>query len=384
MIAFEVAGSLVLLVGGGLMIRSAVNLMRTNLGFNPEKVLRVGVRLPARMGADAPALYQFFTALTERLPQDPSSRFALMTAFPPFYPANTQRFEAAGTETDGAPAGMLRVGPGYFNLYHVALRQGREFTAADRLGSEPVAVISETLARQLWPNGSAVGRQIRVVEGDMPGSPFGPWRTIVGVMGDIRQGYADTDLRDIYLPILQVPTRFASVHVRTDRPLSFWEEKVRAAAVELQPHVIVGSATRIVSEDRQRAGTRFLTSMLVGFSIFAALLAVLGIYGVTTYAVQQREREIAIRTAVGGSRGDIMRLFLRQGVQVLAIGLGLGLFGAFGAARILENQVYGVQPFDLATLLAACALMTAAGLLANWWPVRRAALRNPMAVLKEG
>lgn len=384
LIAFEVAGSLVLLVGGGLMIRSAVNLMRTDLGFNPEHVLRVGVRLPARMAADAPALYQFFTALTERLPQDPSSRMALMSAFPPFYPANTQRFEAAETETDGTPVGMLKVGHGYFNLYNVMLRQGREFTAADRVGSEPVAVISETLARQLWPKGSAVGRQMRVVEGDMPDSPLGPWRTIVGVVGDIRQGYADTDLRDIYLPILQVPTRFASVHVRTDRSLSFWEEKVRAAAVEIQPHVMVGSAKAIVSEDRQRAGTRFLTSMLVGFSLFAALLAVLGIYGVTTYAVQQREREIAIRTAVGGSRGDIMRLFLRQGTQVLAIGLGLGLFGAFGAARILENQVYGVRPFDLATLLAACALMTAAGLVAIWWPVRRAALRNPMVVLKEG
>ena len=147
---------------------------------------------------------------------------------------------------------------------------------------------------------------------------------------------------------------------------------------------MIGTASTIVSEDRQRAGTRFLTSLLTGFAVFAAFLAVLGIYGVTGYAVQQREREIAVRVAVGASRSAIIRLFLKEGVRVLAIGLGLGLFGAFGAVRILENQVYGVQPFDLATRVAACVLMMTAGLVAVWWPARRAALRNPMLVLKEG
>lgn len=116
LIGFEVAGSLVLLVGCGLMIRSAVNLSNTDLGFNPERVLRVGVRLPARTYADAPALHRFFTALTERLPRDPNSRIALMTAFPPFYPANTQRFEAGEAATDGTPVGMLKVGAGYFGF----------------------------------------------------------------------------------------------------------------------------------------------------------------------------------------------------------------------------------------------------------------------------
>jgi ABC-type antimicrobial peptide transport system permease subunit len=147
---------------------------------------------------------------------------------------------------------------------------------------------------------------------------------------------------------------------------------------------MVSPAATIVSEDRQRAGTRFLTSMLTGFAVFAAFLAVLGIYGVTGYAVQQREREIAVRVAVGASRGAIIRLFLKEGARVLAIGLGLGLFGAFWAVKILETQVYGVQPFDLAARVAACALMVIAGLFAIWWPAKRAALRNPMSVLKEG
>ena len=384
LISFEVAGSLVLLVGCGLMIRSAVNLTNTDLGFNPGQVLRVGVRLPARYHTNAPALSRFFTAFTERLPKETNSGMALMTAFPPFYPANTHRFEASDAQADETPAGMLKVGAGYFHVYDVPLRQGREFTTADRLGTEPVAVISETLARRVWPEGSAVGRQLRTVEGDMPGSPFGPWRTIVGVVGDIRQGYEDSDLRDLYLPFLQSPSRFASLHVRTAQPLSFWDQSVRAAAGELEPYVMISPASTIVSEDRQRAGTRFLTSMLSGFAAFSAFLAVLGVYGVTGYAVQQREREIAVRVAVGAGRSTIIRLFLKEGARVLALGLGLGLFGAFWAVRILENQVYGVQPFDLATRVAACALMTIAGLVAVWWPARRAAMRSPLLVLKEG
>jgi putative ABC transport system permease protein len=206
----------------------------------------------------------------------------------------------------------------------------------------------------------------------------------VGVVGDIRQGYDDSDMRDLYLPFLQSPSRFASIHVRTDQSLSFWERSVRAAAADLEPFVMIGTASTIVSEDRQRAGARFLTSMLTGFAAFAAFLAVFGIYGVTGYAVEQREREIAVRVAVGASRNAIVRLFLKEGVRVLAIGLGLGLFGAVGAVKILESQVYGVRPFDALTLVTTCALMALAGVLAIWWPARRAAARDPMLVLKEG
>jgi hypothetical protein len=226
LIAFEVGGSLVLLVGCGLMIRSAVNLMNTDLGFNPERVIRVGVRLPAN--TDMETLYRFFTAFTERLPKDPNSRIALMTAFPSFYPANTQSFEAAGAKADETPVGMLKVGAGYFNVYDVPLRQGREFTTADRLGSEPVAVISETLARRLWPEGGALGRQIRVVEGDMPGSPIGrggPSWVWLATSGKVR----DADLRDIYCRCCKRPAALIGPH-RTDRSLSFWQESVRGAA----------------------------------------------------------------------------------------------------------------------------------------------------------
>jgi putative ABC transport system permease protein len=384
LIAGEVAGSVVLLVGCGLMLRSAVNLTNTDLGFDPVQVVRIGVRLPARPYTNAAALARFFLRLDERLPADSRSPVALMTAFPAFYPANTHRFEAADTAAQERPVGLLKVGAGYFQVYDIGLRQGREFTAADQLGTEPVAVVSETLARRLWPGQRAIGRQIRVVEGDMPGSSLGPWRTVVGVVGDVRQGYDDNDQRDLYLPFMQSPTRFASVHARTKQPLPSWDQQVRTAALELEPRVTITPATTIVSQDRQRAGTRFLTSLLIGFAAFAAFLAMLGLYGVTGYAVQQREREIAVRVALGASHSAIVRLFLQEGARMLALGIGLGLLGAFWAASILEHQVFGVQTFDAPTRAAASLLMLVAGLAAVWWPARKAAARDPFSILKEG
>lgn len=382
MIAFEVAGALVLLVGGGLMLRSAVNLVNADLGFNPKQVIRVGIRLPARTYGETPALDRFFTALMERLPQVRGSQVTLMSAFPSYYPANTAAWEVEGAAPGQVPVGLMRVGAGYFDLYEVRIREGREFSASDRPGTEPVAVISEALARQLWPEESAVGRQIRVVEGDMPGAPLGSWRTIVGVVGDIRQGYEDTELRDIYVPFSQVPGRFASIHVRTPETALFWEQAIRAAASEVEPFVQVSNARRIVSEDRQGRGARFLTSMLSGFAAFAALLAALGIYGVTAYVVAQREREIGIRMAVGATRSNVVRQFLREGARTLATGLGCGLIGTFAVARLFEGVIYGVPPFDAVTLLSATGLMGAVGLLAIWRPAQRGAARDPLAALR--
>ncbi|MBL9134774.1 MAG: ABC transporter permease [Verrucomicrobiales bacterium] len=382
MIAFEVAGSVVLLAGCGLMLRSAVNLVNTDLGFDPKQVIRVGIRLPARTYGETPALDRFFTTLMERLPQVRGSQLTLMSAFPSYYPANTAAWEAEGAASGQVPVGLMRVGAGYFDLYGVRIREGREFSASDRQGSEPVAVISQSLATQLWPKESAVGRQIRVVEGDMPGAPLGSWRTIVGVVGDIRQGYEDTELRDIYVPFSQVPGRFASIHVRTPKATLFWEQTIRAAASEVEPFVQVSAARTIESEDRQGRGARFLTSMLSGFAVFAALLAALGIYGVTAYVVAQREREIGIRMAIGASRANLVRQFLKEGACTLATGLGCGLIGTFAVARLLQGVIYGVQPFDAVTLLFASGLMGAVGLLAIWRPAQRGATRDPLRALR--
>ncbi|MBI4626656.1 MAG: ABC transporter permease, partial [Verrucomicrobia bacterium] len=384
LIAFEVAGSLVLLIGCGLMLRSVVNLVRTDLGYDPEHLVRVRIVLPGRTYPDPATLQGFYSRLIEQLAPQLNVPMSLGSSFPPFYENHKQPLEADGIGTTGLSAGVLHVGAGHFGVLRIEVKHGRGFTNADRPGSEPVAVISETLARRLWPAGNALGQRIRTGERMIPDSPVGAWRTVVGVVRDVRQTYSDEDLKDVYLPFLQAPGRFASLQLRTDRSAAFWLASVRTTVAELDPFVLVADAQTLASENRQLAGAQFLAAMLAGFAAFTALLAVIGIYGTTAYAVQQREREVAIRMALGATGSAVVRLFLKDGVRVLGLGLALGLAGSFGAMRILANQIHGVDPLDGLTVGATCVLLSAAALLATWWPARRAATRDPMAVLKEG
>jgi putative ABC transport system permease protein len=387
LIALEVAASLALLVGCGLMIRSVVNLLRTDLGFRTEHMVRTRVSLPPRTYPDTASFLRFYDRFTERLAANLNSPFAL-TNFIPFYEYPPQGVEVDGATSARVNAGVVAVSDSYFSLFDINIRQGRGFTAGDRPGAEPVAVISETLARRLWPGESAVGRRIRTPEETSLGSPLTVWRTVIGVAPDMRQTHTDADLKDIYIPFSQAPSRFGHLYLRTDRPASFWLERLRAAAREVDPQVLIsgritGEASLKEQAERQLAGPKFLMSLLTGFALFATLLAVLGIYGVTAYAAQQRKREVAIRMAVGAEPRAIIKMFLKDGGLVLAAGIGCGLLAAAAVSRMLGNQLHGVRPFDVWTLLAACAVMVLAGLLAIWWPARRAAAQNPMASLNE-
>jgi hypothetical protein len=281
-------------------------------------------------------------------------------------------------------AGAVNAGAGYFNTLGIALRSGRDLTEDDVSASAPVAVISETLARRLWPDGSAIGKQVRQIEVTAGGPrPPGPWRTVVGVAADVRQTYGDGNLNDIYTPWTPA-SRFGSFYVGVSRSAGSPLRGLRAVAAEIDPRATVDLLHPVEEDNRELAGTRFLTAMLAGFAALAGFIAVLGIYGVTAYAAQQREREVAIRLALGAGRDTIVRLFLRDGSLVLAAGLVVGLIGAVAAARALEHQVFAVRAFDLSTLLATCSLLAAASLLATWWPARRASRRSPMAALKDG
>ena len=279
-------------------------------------------------------------------------------------------------------AGTTTVGPDYFLVLGTGIREGRSFTAADRAGSEPVAITSETLARRLWPNESAVGHRVRVVEGAGSSEPAATWRTVVGVAQDVRQTYADAELGDIYLPFHQVPAeRFGTFYLRTDMAATAVETQLRSALAESDPLAIVRGAADVESENRQLAGTRFLTMMLSAFAAFAAVLAIVGMYGVIAYAVLQRRREFAIRIALGATRQAVTRLSMRAGSVVLACGLAGGVLAAAGAGRVLESRLYGVPAFDLWTMLVASVVMGVAGVLAIWWPARRAAAVDPVTIL---
>jgi ABC-type antimicrobial peptide transport system permease subunit len=204
------------------------------------------------------------------------------------------------------------------------------------------------------------------------------------VAGDVRQDYGDANLADLYVPITPASTgRFGSFYVRTDRPLGALLATARSVAAGIDAHAVVDPPRTVVSQNRQLAGTRFLTTMLTGFAAIAGALAVLGIYGVTAYGVQQRQREIAIRMALGSPGRRVAALFVKQGVLVLTLGLALGLAGAGTATRLLEHQLFAVGRFDPITVVATSLLLAAAAVLATWWPARRASRANPVVSLKE-
>ena len=378
LIAFEIAGSLVLLVGCGLMVRSVVKMMNTDLGFDPAGLNASRIMLRARNYPD-PAAYRSFHERFAASVTTVTGSKVVFSSWPPFVPPPEHLIEPDAGEA-GISGGAISVSAGYFSTFGIAIAQGREFTAEEASAEAPVAVISETLARRLWPAGGALGRRVRDVARTQGGSTPGPWRTVVGIAGDVRQTYDDGDRSDFYMP--RTPDgRFGSFYVRSNRPGPVLFDHVQRAAAEIDRDAVINPPHLVVHDDQTLAGTRFLTWMLAGFAAIAAFLAMLGIYGVTAYAVQQRQKEVAIRTALGASRRALMGIFLREGAVLLGVGTAVGLFGGAATSRVLRNQVFGVQPFDASTYAIACALLLAAGFLAVFIAARGVSAANPVSAL---
>jgi putative ABC transport system permease protein len=383
LIGFEIAGSLVLLVACGMMIRSVVQMVTTDLGLNVANVARVRLALPPRAYPDAATRYAFYRRATERAEAIANGKVAL-TSWPPFAESLAQPVIGDAATDMTSSAAVSAVGADYFSVLGIPVRDGRVFGNDDRESTEPVAVVSEALARRLWPGGTAVGRRIRAVDQIGTSTPSATWRTIVGVVGNVRQTYGDSDVADVYVPFYQVaPERFVSFYLKTSVDPRTLEASVRAALAETDPLVQFRDVMRVADENRQLVGTRFLTTMLTAFAAFAAFLSIVGIYGVIAYAVRQRRREFAIRVALGATRQAVTALSMRGGGLVLIAGIGVGAFAAAGAGRVLRNQLYGVPPFDVWSLVGAAFIMGAAGLLAIWWPARRAGTVDPVDALRE-
>jgi ABC-type antimicrobial peptide transport system permease subunit len=366
-----------------MMIRSVVQMVNTNLGIDVSNVARVRLVLPTRVYPDATTRYAFFRRATERAASATGGRVAL-TSWPPFAESMAQPVVADGAQDVASTAAVSAVGTAYFDVLGIALREGRAFTANDREGTEPVAIVSEAVARRLWPNGTALGRRIRAVDAVGTSTPSSTWRTVVGVAGNVRQTYGDADLADVYVPFFQfAPDRYVTFYLKTDAAAPALAVSLRRLLEETDPLVQLRDVVRVADENRQLVGTRFLTTILTSFAAFAAFLAVVGMYGVIAYAVRQRRREFAIRIALGATRQAVTSLSMRGGGAVLVVGIAAGALAAVGAGRVLRNQLYGVPPFDIWSLAGAAVFMGTAGLLAIWWPARRAGSVDPVEVLRE-
>jgi putative ABC transport system permease protein len=275
------------------------------------------------------------------------------------------------------------VSDAYFSTLDIPLVMGRAFSADDRLGREPVAIVSETLARRLWPAGTAVGERLVVPMEQPDGTDQPVNRLVIGVARDVRQEPADVDLSDVYVPILQTPGRFTFILLQTRGVPSSGVSALRSALRDIDREIAIKRPQPMQAVlDEVIAGPRFLASLLGIFAMIAAALALIGAYGVIAYTVRQREREIAVRMAIGAGRTQITRLFVRQGAVVLSAGLALGVIGALAAGRLLDSQLFGVTAHDPVALAGVVAAFGLAGFGAIWWPARRAAETDPANALR--
>jgi putative ABC transport system permease protein len=271
------------------------------------------------------------------------------------------------------------VSPQWFGVLRVPLRTGRVFDDTDRPGAQRVVVISETAARTRFPGENPIGKRVAVFQGG-----FHQGATIIGVVGDVRFGRIDAPpMADVYIPYLQSPRPGAMLYIRTSGDPASAVGPARAALREVAPESPVYDVRPMEARlARATAQTRFIATLLGLFSTVALGLAVIGIYGVMSFAVAQRSREMGIRVALGADRGRVLRLVLGEGVTLGVTGMILGLAGAVALTHILEALLFEVSPTDPLTYVAILLLLAAATMLAAWAPARRAADVDPAVTLR--
>ncbi|HSQ29582.1 MAG TPA: ABC transporter permease [Gemmatimonadaceae bacterium] len=384
LLATQMAVSVALTVGCGLTIRSALHLVRTDLGIDTHNVLRSRLVPPRRAYQDSVTL----TRLNDRVVTALRKRYAdrvAFSSFPVLLETTPATIESQGTPGRGLDAGSMAVSTNFFPLFGVRILSGRNFADTDRGTSQPVAIISETLARRLFTGTDALGQRIRIMERQGGGdNPAAALRTVVAIVSDVRQASTDEDLSDVYVPFFQAASRYTSVYVRTSAPYENVFDSLRDVVGRIDSRILVGASSSLdVVVHRQLGGAKFLAGVLTTFAIVATMLAVFGNYAVVAYAVEQREREIAIRIALGATPRTLMRIFLRQAMVVVGIGVTIGAVGALGVGRVLRAQLHGVSPFDPGTVAIACLAIGVAALICVWRPARHATTINPATSLND-
>ncbi len=381
----EIALSLALLIGAGLMIKSFVRLGRVELGFNPENVLTMRVALPSNRYAEPPRQVAFYQQVVERVRALPGAQSASLSSDPPVSGStglwqNTFHIEGKPLPPPGErhSASLRWITPDYFKTMGIQLRRGRALTEADVEGLARVAVIDEAMARRFFPDEDPVGKRIVIYWRDrIP-------REIVGVVGNVRQTSLDTDAGPhMYIPYYQTPLNYATLFVRASvDPLKLASEvKSEVLAVDRdQPVYAVRTMEEII--DNSVAERRFQMLLLGLFAVVALALAGVGIYGVISYVVTERTREIGIRVALGAQRLDVLRLIIGQGIKLTSIGIAIGLLASFALTRLMKNLLYDVTATDPAIFLLIPAILACVALLACYIPARRAMKVEPMVALR--
>jgi len=378
----EVALALVLLAGSGLMLRSLGKLLNVDPGFTYDRILTLRMSVPP--GAVAPdSMPGFYERMQERLAAVPGVRQVGLADCPPLnggcngtimtFPDRPQ------TQTGNAMVGVHWVSPSWFSTLAVPLKRGRMFSGDDRLNSPKVVLINEAAARKYFPNEDPLGKQVKVYQGG-----FHTGATVIGVVGDVRFGTIDSTARpDTYISTGQGRVGRMMIFLRTTGDPLAVVGPARAALKELAPFNPVYDVMTM----RDRVGTassqaRFSAMLLTVFAMVALGLAAMGIYGVMAFGVAQRTREIGIRIALGADGRRVLRMVIREGATLAAIGGGVGLAAAFATTRILRSLLFEVTVTDPVTYAAIAAIIAVAALVASWLPARKAARVNPTEALR--
>ena len=384
MVVMEVALSLVLLVGTGLMVRSFAALTRMDPGFNAENVLTFNVALPFFEYPNAAQRAAFHTQLHERLSALPGVT-SVGGAFP--LPLGGQAANGRyGTESalederNFLQADYRGVMPGYFDAMGTPLIEGRVFTFADYADSLPNVLVDELLARKTWPGESAVGKRILIRLG-----PEAEWVNVIGVVQHQRhQSLASEGPETVFFTDRFFGSFGQTWVVRTSTDPTSMTHAVRTEVAALNPNVPVDDAR--LMEDflvEARSSTRFSLVLITVFSACAVILAVVGLYGVLSFVVRQRTEEIGIRMAFGAPRGKILKLVVGQGMTLTMVGMGIGLLMAVGLTRLMASMLVGTAPTDPVTFVAISLLFGAVALVASLLPALRATQVDPVVALRE-
>ncbi|HEU0179807.1 MAG TPA: ABC transporter permease [Blastocatellia bacterium] len=384
LVVAEMALSLILLIGAGLMMSSFMRLQHTNPGLNPNNLLTARVELPEAKYNTPEKLQAFFKDLLERVSALPGVQAAGAVSRLPLAGGGWGRRMTVEDfpvlQSGQTPViNHCVITPNYFHAAGIPILTGRDFTDADARDSMKVTIIDDRLAREYWPNQSPIGKRVRFG----PPENNEPWHTIVGVVGAVKNESLNlTQRKTVYLPYAQIAINGMALAVRVANPENLGPAirgQVKAVDHD-QPVIDVRPMTEVIS--RSVWQPRLYAILFGVFAAVAVALASVGVYGVMAYSVSERTREIGIRVALGAQRHDVLKLVVAQGLTLALIGAGIGLAGALALTRLMQSLLFEVSATDPLTFAGLAALLTFVAMLACYLPARRATKVDPIVALR--